>query len=175
MISWTQEQKIFRATGRSKRGIVIVAGLEQRVVSSEQDVMDAVKLGITIEKCPQRPQIRLARGLMRYCSFVTRTKPAVPGKSRGRIIRGVMNLIDLAGSERASATNNRGMRLIEGANINKSLLALANCINALSNKCNGNLRNGGGKGAGFKRAKYRDSKLTHLLKSSLKEIAQWSW
>ena len=55
------------------------------------------------------------------------------------------------------------MRLIEGANINKSLLALANCINALSNKSNGNLRNGGGKGGGSRRAKYRDSKLTHLL------------
>jgi kinesin family protein 18/19 len=40
-------------------------------------------------------------------------------------------LIDLAGSERASNTNNRGLRLIEGANINKSLLALGNCINAL--------------------------------------------
>jgi hypothetical protein len=35
-------------------------------------------------------------------------------------------------SERASATLNRGVRLQEGANINKSLLALANCINALA-------------------------------------------
>ena len=42
-----------------------------------------------------------------------------------------LSLIDLAGSERASNTNNRGLRLIEGANINKSLLALGNCINAL--------------------------------------------
>jgi kinesin family protein 18/19 len=65
-----------------------------------------------------------------------------------------LSLIDLAGSERASATLNRGVRLQEGANINKSLLALANCINALSET--------GGKGGG--RPKYRDSKLTHLLK-----------
>jgi len=42
-----------------------------------------------------------------------------------------LSLIDLAGSERASATNNRGLRLVEGANINRSLLALGNCINAL--------------------------------------------
>lgn len=42
-----------------------------------------------------------------------------------------LSLIDLAGSERASNTNNRGIRLLEGANINKSLLALGNCINAL--------------------------------------------
>jgi kinesin family protein 18/19 len=35
-----------------------------------------------------------------------------------------LSIIDLAGSERASATKNRGARLLEGANINKSLLAL---------------------------------------------------
>ena len=46
-----------------------------------------------------------------------------------------MSLIDLAGSERATVTSNRGARLREGANINRSLLALGNCINALaSNK-----------------------------------------
>ena len=66
-----------------------------------------------------------------------------------------VNLIDLAGSERAGKTNNRGKRLQEGANINRSLLALANCINALA------------QGTTRKNAKYRDSKLTHLLKSSL--------
>ena len=43
-----------------------------------------------------------------------------------------MSLIDLAGSERATATKNRGARFREGANINKSLLALGNCINALA-------------------------------------------
>ncbi len=48
------------------------------------------------------------------------------------ISKGILSLIDLAGSERA--TQNRGMRFTEGANINKSLLALANCINALSDK-----------------------------------------
>lgn len=44
----------------------------------------------------------------------------------------------------------------EGAHINRSLLALANCINALSEKA--------GKGAQF--VNYRDSKLTRLLKVS---------
>ena len=42
-----------------------------------------------------------------------------------------LSMIDLAESERASATNNRGLRMVEGANINRSLLALGNCINAL--------------------------------------------
>ncbi|KAF9428752.1 kinesin-like protein Klp5 [Podila epigama] len=66
-----------------------------------------------------------------------------------------LSLIDLAGSERASSTKNRGSRLIEGANINKSLLALGNCINALcDNKPKTHIP-------------YRDSKLTRLLKFSL--------
>jgi len=42
-----------------------------------------------------------------------------------------LSLIDLAGSERGNLTGNKGMRLFEGAKINRSLLALANCINAL--------------------------------------------
>lgn len=49
-------------------------------------------------------------------------------------------------------TQNRGQRMKEGAHINRSLLALGNCINALSDK-NGN-----------KYINYRDSKLTRLLK-----------
>ena len=48
------------------------------------------------------------------------------------VVDSKLSLIDLAGSERASATSNSGVRLHEGANINKSLLALANCINALA-------------------------------------------
>ncbi|XP_035747079.1 kinesin-like protein KIF18A isoform X2 [Egretta garzetta] len=44
-----------------------------------------------------------------------------------------MSLIDLAGSERASATNAKGARFREGTNINRSLLALGNVINALAN------------------------------------------
>ena len=45
-----------------------------------------------------------------------------------------MSLIDLAGSERATVTTNRGARFREGANINRSLLALGNCINALAER-----------------------------------------
>lgn len=45
---------------------------------------------------------------------------------------GKLFMVDLAGSERAAATHNRGKRMVEGAHINRSLLALGNCINALS-------------------------------------------
>lgn len=49
--------------------------------------------------------------------------------------RAKLSLIDLAGSERATVTSNKGARMREGANINKSLLALGNCINALAENC----------------------------------------
>jgi kinesin family protein 18/19 len=66
-----------------------------------------------------------------------------------------LSLIDLAGSERASATKNKGSVLQEGANINKSLLSLGNCINALAS------------GDKNQFVPYRNSKLTRLLKDSL--------
>ncbi|XP_008589545.1 PREDICTED: kinesin-like protein KIF18B [Galeopterus variegatus] len=67
-----------------------------------------------------------------------------------------MSLIDLAGSERASSTQAKGERLREGANINRSLLALINVLNALADA----------KGR-KSHVPYRDSKLTRLLKDSI--------
>jgi len=72
------------------------------------------------------------------------------------VVLGKLSIIDLAGSERAAANENKGQRMVEGANINRSLLALGNCINMLSDK---------GKAGSF--IPYRDSKLTRLLKDSL--------
>ncbi|XP_055993096.1 kinesin-like protein KIF18A [Sorex fumeus] len=67
-----------------------------------------------------------------------------------------MSLIDLAGSERASTANTKGTRFIEGTNINRSLLALGNVINALADSKRKN-----------QHIPYRNSKLTRLLKDSL--------
>lgn len=84
--------------------------------------------------------------------FVTqRDKSGIDDKE----IESVISIIDLAGSERAAATRNRGLRLQEGANINRSLLALGNCIKALSETRRNTY------------VPYRDSKLTRLLKFSL--------
>ena len=52
-----------------------------------------------------------------------------------------------------AVTGNKGARFREGSNINKSLLALGNCINALAD--------------GAKYIPYRNSKLTRLLKDSI--------
>jgi len=77
-----------------------------------------------------------------------------------------LSMVDLAGSERAAGTGNRGARMIEGAAINRSLLALGNCINKLAGVEDD--------GARVRKAKkdrgyvnYRDSKLTRILSDSL--------
>ena len=66
-----------------------------------------------------------------------------------------LTIIDLAGSEKTNFEA-RSKGLLEGSNINKSLLALGNCINILSDKK---------KSSSF--VPYRDSKLTRILKDSL--------
>ncbi|XP_044732518.1 kinesin-like protein KIF19 isoform X2 [Chrysoperla carnea] len=75
------------------------------------------------------------------------------GRLHTSVRQGRLFMIDLAGSERANKTKNRGKRLQEGAHINRSLLALGNCINALS--------------GGARYVNFRDSKLTRLLKDAL--------
>ena len=79
------------------------AGLEQRIVHDRKDVMDAVKLGNHNRKMSATAANKVSsRSHAVLQVFVTRTKPAVPGKSCGRIIRGVMNLIDLAAPVKSS-------------------------------------------------------------------------
>ncbi|MCQ2818039.1 MAG: kinesin-like protein [archaeon] len=71
---------------------------------------------------------------------------------------GKLTLVDLAGSERAQETqSNNRQRRAEGAEINKSLLALKECIRALEeNKNSGSDQH----------VPFRASKLTHVLRDS---------
>ncbi|XP_011171528.2 uncharacterized protein LOC105204163 [Solenopsis invicta] len=71
-----------------------------------------------------------------------------------------LHLVDLAGSESA-ATCSGVHRLKEGANINKSLVALGNVISALAE------RGSTGSRPGRRYIPYRDSSLTWLLKDAL--------
>jgi len=70
---------------------------------------------------------------------------------------GKLTLVDLAGSERADETqSNDKQRRAEGAEINKSLLALKECIRALDSNKNG----------GDNHVPFRSSKLTLVLRDS---------
>jgi kinesin family protein 2/24 len=71
---------------------------------------------------------------------------------------GKLILVDLAGSERAQETqSNDKNRRVEGAEINKSLLALKECIRALDTRKNGN---------SDAHVPFRASKLTLVLRDS---------
>lgn len=90
-----------------------------------------------------------------------------------------INLIDLAGSERANSTGATGQRLKEGANINKSLTTLGKVISALASASAAAEKSKGKKKA-EEFVPYRDSVSTlslslsfsHLPPSGLDMVAQ---
>ncbi|XP_056588561.1 kinesin-like protein KIF1C [Triplophysa dalaica] len=71
-----------------------------------------------------------------------------------------VSLVDLAGSERADSSGAKGVRLKEGANINKSLTTLGKVISALAE-----MQTSKRKKSEF--IPYRDSVLTWILKENL--------
>ncbi|KAJ7994181.1 hypothetical protein DPEC_G00263250 [Dallia pectoralis] len=75
--------------------------------------------------------------------------------SDGAIFVSHLNLVDLAGTERASQTGAEGTRFKEGCNINRSLFTLGQVIKKLSDETQKGFTN------------YRDSKLTRILQNSL--------
>ncbi|XP_054833025.1 kinesin-like protein KIF19 isoform X3 [Eublepharis macularius] len=136
------------------RGIIQVAGITEVSTINAKEIMQLLMKGNK-----QRTQESTAANRASSRSHAV-LQVTVRQKSRIKNIMqevrvGRLFMIDLAGSERASQTQNRGQRMKEGAHINRSLLALGNCINALSDR------------AGVKYVNYRDSKLTRLLKDSL--------
>ncbi|XP_058236857.1 centromere-associated protein E [Hemibagrus wyckioides] len=84
-----------------------------------------------------------------------RSDPASGENADGAIIVSHLNLVDLAGAERASQTGAEGTRFKEGCNINRSLFTLGQVIKKLSDESQKGFTN------------YRDSKLTRILQNSL--------
>ncbi|KAJ7068028.1 kinesin-like protein [Mycena amicta] len=134
---------------------VKVAGLVELRPNSAEEVKEIVLLGNT--RRTQSPTLANATSSRSHAVLqvhVTQS-PRTASLSEQRTMA-TLSIIDLAGSERAAATTNMGQRMVEGANINKSLLALGNCINALCES-----------GGAVRHVPYRNSKLTRLLKFSL--------
>ncbi|XP_052410499.1 kinesin-like protein KIF21A isoform X1 [Carassius gibelio] len=153
-------------------GGIYTVGVTTRVVSSEEEMMQCLRLGamsrstastqmnvqssrshaiFTIHLCQVRvcasdndteTDNRLANGSSEMNEFETLTAK--------------FHFVDLAGSERLKRTGATGDRAKEGISINCGLLALGNVISALGDRSKRSTH-----------VPYRDSKLTRLLQDSL--------
>lgn len=125
---------------------VQVVGLQEKPVESVDDVLKLIQTGNNIRTSGQTSANN--HSSRSHAVFQLSIKKRSNNKLRGKF-----SLIDLAGNERGADTSsaNRQTRM-EGAEINKSLLALKECIRAL-----------GRKGAHLP---FRASKLTQVLRDS---------
>jgi len=126
---------------------VVVVGLTETEVESVDDVLKLITNGNTLRTSGQTSaNVHSSRSHAVFQIILRLDKRKKP-------LHGKFSLIDLAGNERGADTNsaNRQTRM-EGAEINKSLLALKECIRAL-----------GRKGAHLP---FRASKLTQVLRDS---------
>ncbi|PIA16753.1 kinesin-domain-containing protein, partial [Coemansia reversa NRRL 1564] len=133
---------------------VTVAGLSDHVPHNVEEVMGLLLRGNENRTMSPTEANAVSSRSHAVLQVHVRQKPKAGGLQTD-VTTATLSIIDLAGSERATVARNNGTRMREGANINRSLLALANCINAL---CDQKTK---------RHIPYRDSKLTRLLKFSL--------
>jgi len=111
-------------TLEDSRNEVQIAGLTERVVSSPVEMLQLIDLGNSLRTTHATAINRDSSRSHAVCTvFLRRTPNEVHGK---------WTLVDLAGSERAADSKSSiRQRRVEGAQINKSLLALKECIRAM--------------------------------------------
>jgi len=134
-----------------KKGVVEVSNLTEEEVHTAEQVLSFLQRGNTRRKT--EPTLANKVSSRSHSVFQLRVRKESSNFEAGAqtVQEAKLSLIDLAGSEKAQ--QNQGERLREGSSINMSLLSLANCFNSLA--------------TGIGKPKFRDSKLTHLLKPSL--------
>ncbi|WVW84086.1 hypothetical protein I302_106115 [Kwoniella bestiolae CBS 10118] len=133
------------------KGKVYVDPLVEEIVSTPQDVIELLEKGNAQRRIGATDWNE--RSSRSHCVFtiVIESRPR-DGNGDDDIRLSRLNLIDLAGSEKAvSDSERRG----EGKHINQSLLALREVINKLTEKTKAT------------HIPYRNSKLTHLLENAL--------
>jgi hypothetical protein len=129
-----------------------VHGLTEEEVTSEEYIFRWLEKGEVVRKVAET---KLNEVSSRSHTIFTIKLELKSGDSE--IIKAEINLVDLAGSESVNKTKSEGIRFREGANINKSLLALSNVINELSKSSK--------KTSSY--ISYRSSKLTRILQNAL--------
>lgn len=128
---------------------VVVSGLVLKPIYSAEELLELLALGNSNRT--QHPTDANSESSRSHAVFQVHIRMTDRKTGNKRMVK--LSMIDLAGSERAASTKGIGIRFKEGASINKSLLALGNCINKLAD--------------GLKHIPYRDSNLTRILKDSL--------
>lgn len=138
---------------------IYVENITRESVSCIEDVYDLLRKGDSVRKVTAT---KLNEGSSRSHSILSIYLNQIrPDKSQ---ITSQLNLIDLAGSERANKSQATGDVLKQGALINLSLTILSQVIHALSTI---EIKGGKEKDHNSTPIPYRDSKLTRLLQSSL--------
>ncbi|XP_055259490.1 kinesin-like protein KIF2C isoform X2 [Moschus berezovskii] len=123
---------------------VQVVGLQERLVSCADDVIKMIDIGSACRTSGQTFANSNSSRSHACFQILLRTKGRVYGK---------FSLVDLAGNERGADTSSADRQTrMEGAEINKSLLALKECIRAL--------------GQNKAHTPFRESKLTQVLRDS---------
>lgn len=135
-----------------------VEDLTKLVVKSFKDINDLIDLGNKSRTtAATRMNETSSRSHAVFTIILTQRRYDVDTDRKGEKVSKI-SLVDLAGSERADSTGAEGLRLKEGATINRSLTTLGKVISALemSSKKKGN-----------QHIPYRESVLTWLLRENL--------
>ena len=103
---------------------VVVQGLTEKFVDTKENMLDSIKFAFEQRTTHSTTSNDTSSRSHALCQIIV--------KDPNEEVMGKLIVVDLAGSERAQDTqsNNRQRRL-EGAEINKSLLALKECIRAM--------------------------------------------
>ncbi|KAG9439877.1 hypothetical protein H6P81_020042 [Aristolochia fimbriata] len=139
---------------------IVVAGLKKIKVKSADRILELLNMGNSRRKTESTEANATSSRSHAVLEITVKRKQR--GQYCSEVLQGKLALVDLAGSERASETKSGGQKLRDGANINRSLLALANCINALGKQ----------QKRGLAYVPYRNSKLTRILKDGLSGNSQ---
>jgi kinesin family protein 5 len=128
---------------------VYIQYLTEKLVYNSTDILNCIKSGSN-QRMISATSVNDVSSRSHAVLTITITQIGIDGSE----IISKLNLVDLAGSENVGRSEAHGMALTEAQNINKSLSALGNVINALTDSRRGHIP-------------YRDSKLTYFLQDSL--------
>ena len=160
-------QALEDARGRTK-----IVGLREVTALDASEVLSLVERGMRCRKTSRTDGN--ATSSRSHAVFQVTLKSKLPGEEGVKRMPSRLALVDLAGSERGADRGKLVDQRIrrEGAEINKSLLALKECIRALSVGCGVNGGKDGGALAaepsfvGEQRVPFRGSKLTQVLRDA---------